>query len=127
MATGKNKEIQFPTEVPQGDVTASRKVTHLTFWRQAARTNYMGQLDITDSAVVQLGQRVVIPANVITWTFPTPSNGSAFTALEAVLGVLGTAIYIDAHYGSPGNAHTANRFSGIGQLIASPANWTTAA
>ena len=124
MATASNKAKRFPTVVPQALVTANRRVTHLTLWREAARTNRIGTLDITDSAVVELGQTVTLPAGIITFTVPTPTNGTAFAATEAVKGIHGAAVFVDAHYGAPGNDHTANRIGEIGQAQFGNTDWT---
>ena len=126
MATSRNQVKDFPNVVPQALVTASRKVTHLTLWREAARTNFMGELDITDSAVVQLGQVVRLPAGIIIFTVPTPTNGSAYTALEGVKGMTGGGVYVDAHYGDPGTDHTENRLGELGQANIPGSEWTNA-
>ena len=124
MAEAENQVKDFPNVVPQADVTANRKVTHLTIWREAARTNFMGKLDITDSAVVKLGQAVRLPAGIISFTIPTPTNGSAYTATEAVKGITDDGVYVDAHYGDPGSANDMNRLSSIGQANIGGSEWT---
>lgn len=124
MAT--NKATQFEHPVSQAMVDAARTITHLSIWRDAARTaaTRIGIIQITASATVELGQTVTLPAGIITFTVPTPSNGTAYAATEAVKGMHGSAIYIDAHHAAPGNAGTQNRLSDLGQATLTSSNWT---
>ena len=126
MATAKNPEVTFPSIANQASVDNARLVSHLTFWRESGRTNWLGELDITDSPVVTPDQAIKISANVIVWTIPTPTNGSLYAAYEALRGVVGPSVYIDAHYSSPGSNHTANRFSQIGQIGIPLEDWVLA-
>ena len=126
MATGKNQTKDFPNVVPQALVDASRAITALTIWDSAARTNIIGTLDITDSATVRLGQAVRLPANIITITVPTPTNGTAAAAVRAINGIIGTSLYVEAHYGTPGNDRLGNRLTELGMVNLLLAEWTVA-
>ena len=122
MATALNSATSFPNVVTQAMVTATNTITHLTLWRESGRTNRIGTIDITDSATVELGQTVTLPAGIIQFTVPTPTNGTAYVATEAVKGMHGGHVYVDAHSGAPGSGGTANRLGDLGQ--ADITSWT---
>ena len=130
MATGRSPAKDFPTVVPQSLVTASRKITHVSVWTAAARGagNLRAVIDITDSETVKLGQTVKLPAGFITLTVPTPTGGGlAAMATDGIRGMIGTALYVDAHYAAPGAAGTASRLSEIGQVSMPVGEWAIAA
>ena len=122
MATASNKAVNFPTVVPAASVGTT--ITHLTLWRETARTNRIGTLDIANSAAMELGQTVTLPAAIITFTVSTPSNGTAYAATEAVKGMHGSLVVIEAHSGAPGNDGTSNRITSIGQASLTSTGWT---
>ena len=116
MATGTNGQRDFPNPVPQSLVDDSRTITDLSIYNDSglAAANLIGTLSITESATVKLGQAVQLPAGIITITVPTPTNGTALAAMEAVKGIIGTALYVIAHYQAPGTNRTLYRLTELG-------------
>ena len=126
MATAKNQQKDFSGVVSQADVTANRVISLLTIWdgSDVSSDTCVAELDITDSASVKLGQPVRLPANIITFTIPTPTNGFAVTAEKALAGIIGTGLFVFRHYGAPGSSYNANIMTSIGNASVVAAEWT---
>ena len=67
-----------------------------------------------------------MPAGIIIFTVPTPTNGTAYAAELAVRGIVSGGLYVDAHFGDPGDMFTANRLGELGQANITGSQWTIA-
>ena len=105
--------------------------SHVAVWNDASRTNFIAwfALDSTLAGLAE-GQTIQFASSALVLTLTEGSGGSDklsdFGLQESLRGIFRANRYVTWHTGSPGNAGTSSRITGIAGTLVTVSNFTYA-